>query len=118
MRPNPKLLIQIISSAVIAIALFSYIYFQFKDYLLGPVINISHPATGSIVYGPEVEIRGTALRISSLSLNDSPIFTDTGGAFKEKLMLPSGYNIMKIEARDRFGKQTTKLLEFTVTIPN
>lgn len=115
MRPTPKFTVTTIFVCLIGIALFAYIYFQFRDYLTGPTINISYPIAGSTVYGPEVEIRGTTKRVSSMHLNDSAIFIDSSGLFKEKLMLTNGYNIMKLEAKDRFGKQTSKLLEFTVT---
>src|SRR3989344_5888032 len=115
MRSIPKVAILIISIALIVSALTIYVYFQFRDYLIGPTINISYPIAGSTVYGPEIEIRGKAERVSSLSLNDSQIFIDPTGSFKEKLILSDGYNIMKFEAKDRFGKQTEKLLEFMVT---
>lgn len=94
-----------------------YVYFQFRDYLTGPKVNISYPTVGSTVYGPEVEIRGTVQRVVSISLNDSSIFTDPSGGFKEKLMLNDGYNIIKLVAKDRFGKTIEKLLEFIVTSP-
>lgn len=115
MRPIPKLTTLIIFIVSISSALLIYVYFQFHDYLIGPTISISYPIAGSTVYGPEVEIKGLAKRISFFSLNDSAIFTDPTGSFKEKLILPNGYNIMKFEAKDRFGHQTEKLLEFTVT---
>ena len=115
MRPTPKFTIWIVSIGLIGSLLLTYIYFQFHDYLVGPTVNISYPTPGSTIYGPEIEIRGTTKRVSSLSLNDSPIFIDPSGVFKEKLILTDGYNIMKFEAKDRFGKQTEKLLEFMVT---
>lgn len=115
MRPTPKLTIWIISIALLGGTLLTYVYFQFHNYLIGPTINLSYPIAGSIVYGPEIEIRGIAKRTSSLSLNDAVVFIDPSGLFKEKLILGNGYNIMKFEAKDRFGKIARKLLEFTVT---
>lgn len=115
MRPTPKFTIWIVSIILLGFALLTYVYFQFRDYLTGPTINIAYPIAGSTVYGPEIEIRGTTKRVSSLFLNDSAIFIDNSGLFKEKLMIANGYNIMKLEAKDRFGKQTKKLLEFMVT---
>lgn len=115
MRATPKLIVGSIVVGLIVIALAIYTYFQSRDYLSGPSIEISYPKTGAILYGPLVEIRGTAKRTAHLSLNGSQILIDPSGSFSEKLPLPSGYNIMKFEAKDRFGKQTERLLEFMVT---
>lgn len=115
MRSLPKLIAVIFSATVITASLLVYGFFQSRDYLRGPAIVITHPQEGSTIFGPSVEIRGAVKRANYLSLNDSQILSDPSGSFKEKLILPNGYNIMKFVVKDRFGKQTEKLLEFMVT---
>jgi hypothetical protein len=115
MRATPKLIIGTLIITLAVIALLIYAYSQSYYYLAGPAIYVSYPPDGAVVYGPIIEIRGTAKRTSFLSLNDTQILIDPSGAFNEKLPLPSGYNIMKFAAKDRFGKQTEKLLGFMVT---
>jgi hypothetical protein len=115
MKSQPKLIITITIATLLGALIFVYIFTQSKDYLAGPLITVDYPIPGSTVYGPSVEIRGTAKRITSISLNEGAILTDQNGNFKEKLILPAGYNIMKFEAKDRFGKRTERLLEFMVT---
>ncbi len=115
MRPLPKLWLSIFGGLVLVITLVVYIYLQSRDYILGPKIYVRYPPENASVFGPSVEIRGETKRINSISLNEKPIFVNSEGKFKEKLLLPDGYNIIKFEAKDRFGKRTEKLLEFTVT---
>jgi hypothetical protein len=54
---------------------------------------------------------GEAKNVSYLSLNGRQIFTDESGTFSEKLLLPYGYTIMTLKARDRFGRSRTYTLE-------
>ena len=115
MRKGPKLILTIIVGMICACLLILYIYVESKNYLIGPTISVAYPINKSEVYGPEVEIRGQTRNVSAINLNDNPIFITKNGTFNQKLILPDGYNIMKFEATDRFGKKTEKLLEFMVT---
>lgn len=114
MRPTPKIIIGTMTIAITVITILVYAYFESRDYLSGPKIEVLYPKGGSTVYGPIIEIRGTAKNTTSLFLNDSQVLIDQSNAWNEKLPLPVGYNIMKLVAKDRFGKQTEKLLEFVV----
>ena len=44
-------------------------------------------------------------------MNDKPIFTDKTGYFKEKFILSTGYNVIKLSGTDKFKKYTEKKLE-------
>lgn len=91
-----------------------YSYFQARKILSGPKIDITSPQNGATLYEPLATIEGVAKNINSIKMNDGPIFIDRDGAFSEKLVLYEGYNIIKFEAKDRFGKSFTKLLELTL----
>ena len=88
-----------------------YTYLKTKDYIAGPQVTIISPLNGSSVSNPLVEIVGITKNISSISLNDRPIFIDEKGSFKEKLLLYPGYNIMSIKAEDRYKRKVEKKLE-------
>jgi hypothetical protein len=85
--------------------------FRAKSLVEGPEIAVVSPLDGALVGESLVEIRGTAKNISFLTLNDDKIFTDESGEFREKILLSYGYNIMTLEAKDRFGRTTTKTLQ-------
>ena len=88
-----------------------YSIFQAWKLISGPIIDIYTPQNGATYSQTLIEIEGRARNISYLNLNDRPIFTDKNGYFKEKLLLSPGYNIIKLDAKDKFKNYTEKRLE-------
>jgi hypothetical protein len=88
-----------------------YSLFQGSKLLTGPVIEVKTPQNGETFSQTLIEVTGNARNISYINLNDRPIFTDKDGNFKEKLLLSPGYNIIKLDAKDKFKKYTEKKLE-------
>ncbi len=105
-------------TVVIAIGLLSYGYYQSRRFIEGPRISIESPQNGDVFTTPTVEIVGTARHISMLYLNDNQIFVDEFGRFSEKLLLSPGYNIITIEATDKFERAQTKRLELVLKEEN
>lgn len=89
----------------------AYSIFQAWKIVTGPVITIYSPTNGATYTEALIEIEGRAKNIAYLNLNGKPIFTDKTGYFKEKVLLSSGYNIIKIDASDKFKKYTEEKLE-------
>ncbi|MCK5059975.1 MAG: hypothetical protein KAR00_02415 [Candidatus Pacebacteria bacterium] len=111
MKERNLLTIKIIFVVILSISIVVYAFYQARNLIQGPTITIGSPANGSLVASPIVVIQGIASNISSIQLNDSPIFVDEDGVFKEKLILSSGYNIIKLSASDRFGREKERLLQ-------
>ncbi len=100
--------------AFIILAVGGYGYFKMRNLLEGPVIAVSTPQNGTTVGTSTEIIRGTAKNVSSLSLNDRPIFIDEQGNFSETVALSPGYNILSLKGQDKFGKKTELVLQLTV----
>jgi hypothetical protein len=107
-RRDIKRLLQIIIVVFVALTLLTYAGFKAKNLFLGPRLEVLSPIDGQVLDQSLVEITGTAKNISFLKLNDNKIFTDEEGRFKEKLLLSYGYNIISVEADDRFGRVVKK----------
>lgn len=90
--------------AVIAL----YALFQARFVILGPSLAIESPQDNALVDAGTVTVRGTARNISHLFLDDRQIYTDTAGHFEEKLIASPGLNIIRLEGKDRFGRQKEK----------
>ncbi len=99
----------IIGFVILTIA--GYTLAKTKDILIGPRLVIEYPSSGITVHNELVTIIGRAQNISSVSMGSRPIFTDEGGYFEEKLLVPYGYSILKLTARDRFDREVTKTIE-------
>ena len=110
-RRKVKQLIKLwVALGVIALIV-GYGAFQAKNLVGGPKIAITSPMTGATTTESMVNITGFAHNISFLTLNGDKIFTNESGAFSEKVLLSYGYNIMTLEAKDRFGRTAQKTLQ-------
>jgi hypothetical protein len=96
--------------SIISLIIF-YGYYQTRDIVAGPVLNIDQPLSGEISRSGLVSVSGHAERISKISLNGNQIYTDREGKFEEVLLLGVGYNIIEVKAEDRFDRQVAERLE-------
>lgn len=108
---EPKIFLKFIFISLFIITIFSYTFFQAKNIIIGPVIEIISPKNGATLEKSVVEITGKAKNISYISMNDNQIFVDGDGVFREKLLLSYGYNIITINTKDRFNREIKKTLE-------
>ena len=106
-----SLIFKIASFGIFVLIIVSYGLFQAHKLIAGPIIELDSPHTGVTVANNLLEIKGTSLNTSFISLNDRPIFMDEQGHFSEKLPLYPGYNIINIKAKDRFGSLVSKNIE-------
>jgi len=106
-----KTIIKVIIGFILFIIIAGYSYYEGRDFLAGPNIEITSPRNGEVTSKSLLNIQGTTKNISKLLLNDRQIFTDEEGNFNEELLLSLGYNIIEIKAEDRFERETKKTLE-------
>ncbi len=85
-----------------------YAGFETVKLFLGPSLIIDTPKDFATVNEPLINVSGTVKRVAYITINDRQIFADTTGKFSDKLLLLSGYNIIKIEVKDRFDKVLKK----------
>lgn len=115
MRSKIKLIINIALIFSASSALAGYSYYETRSLLKGPQITIESPRNGTTAENAELEISGGAKNVVALSIDGRPIFMDSDGKFKEKLILAEGYNTIFIQARDRFGETAEKTLELELS---
>ncbi len=91
--------------------LISYGVFNARSLITGPVIEIFSPATETETMENVITIRGRAINMIFISVNEKPIFVDKEGLFEEKLLLSPGSNIIEIRAKDRFKKEVLETIK-------
>ncbi len=96
---------------LVVIVVAGYGVLRAKTFAEGPVIIVSEPKDGSLITESPVTVSGTAKNISFINLNGAQIFTDETGKFSEQVLLSRGYNIITLEAKDRFGRKAEKSLQ-------
>lgn len=103
-----------VSVILAAIALFAgYGLFQARYLIMGPVINLYKPLSG-LTESPIAAVAGRARNVSYIDLDGRQIYIDETGEFNEKLLLSRGYNIIKLSARDKFGRTVEKTVELVL----
>jgi len=115
MKPSRSFAIKASIITAISLLILGYGLFQARNIINGPEINITTPKDGENVADPLVSITGSTTNITYISLDDRQIFIDKAGSFSEKLLVPPGYTIIKLEARDKFGRTTKKLIQLNYT---
>ncbi len=111
---NGKILLKIILIVIILISIAGYSLYQSQNLIKGPQLILENPINGSTVDTPNVDIKGKAHNVAYISLNDRQIFIDKDGAFHEELLLGPGYNVWKLEAKDKFGRIVSKKIELVL----
>lgn len=109
-----KTIIRNILIVIIICAIGGYAGFQSKKIVSGPQITIQSPTTTS-ANNSAVDVQGVVKNVSVVTLNDRLIPVDEDGQFKEKILLYPGYNVIKLEAKDKFGASVTKEIQLVYT---
>ena len=93
-----------------------YAYFEARGLLYGPRIVVNSETTE--VHDPFIEIKGTADRISSLSMNGKQINVTEGGVFNEPYLLSPGLNRIILDATDKYGRRRSQVIQIVYTPPS
>jgi len=111
MRHNGIYYLKFYSLIVLGIIVVGYSIFQAQKIISGPKITVVSPINGATYTTALIEVKGVAKNVSTLMLNDRPLYTDKAGNFSDTLLLNPGYTILKLEAKDKFGSETKKVIE-------
>lgn len=117
MERNAKFILGLIIFALAASIIGGYAYVRSRDFLMGPQITVTSPVDGGTLSEAPVTVEGTAQNVAYITLDGAPIFADSKGYFSQKLLLLPGYNILTVNAQDRFGKKVEKTLELVYKVP-
>jgi len=96
---------------VAIILLIVYGFFNARNLIIGPEIDIYSPSNNIETADNLIVIKGKAENVSFISLNERLISVDSNGLFQEKFLLSPGSNIIEIKASDRFKKTIQKSLQ-------
>ena len=103
MDTSVKKILQISGISVFFLLIIIYAFFRSSDLIFGVKIKNVNIADGTKVMNAAMEIKGNAKNAIDLTLNGREISVDQMGNFNETIALLSGYNIINIKAKDKFG---------------
>lgn len=85
-----------------------YAFSRSEDIIFGVKIKNVNITDGAKVADSVLKISGNAKNAINLTLNGREITVDVTGNFNETIALLSGYNIVNIKAKDKFGYMDEK----------
>lgn len=83
-----------------------YVSFQARFLIIGPQVTLVE-VPEAVQTERQVTISGIAKNITEIYLNGRPISTDESGQFKVSVVLENGATTIRIDAEDRYGRQTS-----------
>ncbi len=103
MQNHAKKIIKVGGLSVFFILIIIYAILGSKDLILGVKIKNVNLVDGATVTENIIKLTGNAKNAINLTLNGREISVDQNGNFSEIVALLSGYNIINIKAKDKFG---------------
>lgn len=113
MNTSAKKILKIASLSIFFLFIITYAFFSSYDLIFGVKIknvniNGQNITDGAKVRERVIKVTGNAKNAINLNLNGREISVDQYGNFSEDIALGSGYNIISIKARDKFGNTDEK----------
>lgn len=103
--------IRAIIITIIAIIICGYSGYEARNIARGPIIEVYEPVSGMTVTSEVVTLRGTVKNTSEFTINGRGGAVDDDGRFEEQIVLLEGRNTVKIQAEDRFKRNTERVIE-------
>lgn len=95
-----------IAVAVIFIGFFTYLWFEYRQFVGSPKLEVNSPIQGQTVEMTSVLVEGSTDPETHITVNEQEVGTDSSGNFKEEVKLSSSVNTITIVATSKFGQST------------
>ncbi|MCA9366473.1 hypothetical protein KC722_02735 [Candidatus Kaiserbacteria bacterium] len=109
----PRILKTIFLCALIGSAAL-YIMFQARLLISGPSLTLTNEPSVTQTER-RITLSGSAKNITEIYLNGRPISTDEAGDFTESVVLENGHTLVRVSAKDRYGRETSIERSFVYT---
>jgi Zn/Cd-binding protein ZinT len=109
MMVDPKKFIRVTLITLMILGISGYAYFRSKDAIRGITIT-SSIEDGASLDSTLLTLTGNAPHTSRFTINGKELILDKNGNFTDTLLLQDGYNILTLEAGDKFGRTIQKVI--------
>lgn len=103
---TPKRIIVVLFILFLILVL-GYFWKEISFLIKPPYLEVTRPPTDITTNQQSIEIIGKISPFAYLTIKDLEAYIDKDGNFKKEINLSQGLNIIKIEAKNRFGKTNT-----------
>jgi len=110
-------IVAVLVAVAVVVGVLWYLLWQFSALAAPPTLTITSPDGDMVLAGAVINVSGHSTPGSDVSVNDSPVLTDTDGNFSEKVALQDGVNAIRITAHSKLGKTTTVARNVLAKLP-
>lgn len=94
-----------------------YIIWQFTGLAAAPKLTLDNPGEETVTSNVAF-VSGRVNEGAEVSINDSPILTNSDGAFREQIALVNGPNQIRVSAHNKLGKTATVTKTYIANLPS
>jgi len=114
---TPKLVVTLIF-VLLFIGLAGYLFIQVRGFASAPVLEITKPEQDKLsTTSSGLTIEGKTDPGASVFINDQPISCDLSGNFSESVRLRDGINEIKVSAKNKINRESSKIINVSVKLP-
>ena len=110
-------LVKYLAVIVASLLILLFIIWRSLNYVRGPDITIFEPMNGASTSSSTITLKGQVARVNNLSVNGNIVPVDQQGLFTWSLVIFPGVNIITIDAKDRFLRNTRETILLVGTSP-
>lgn len=110
MSKNAPFVVKFSIVSAIFVFIVGYMIYNSRVLIAGPKILLDSPTNWATVSEKMLQIAGKTENTTFISINDRAINVDESGRFSESLLLSPGYNIISVEAKDKFDRKVSERL--------
>ena len=92
----------------------SYGIFTSRGVLFAPNLDIFSPKNGEHIMGTNVHFSGKTISKAQIWVDGAMVESNEEGFFEGAMIFHPGYNEMGFSIKNRFGRETKKVLQFVV----
>ena len=102
-------------ASIFVLIMVGYVSWQFSQLSAPPIIRLANQDSSS-TDSSFVIVSGEVDSGSDVFINDSPILSSPDGSFSDRVALINGSNQIKVSARNKFGKESSKTIIVESTV--
>jgi cytoskeletal protein RodZ len=110
-------LLAVLVGLLAVLVVLGYLLAQFTSLAAAPQLTVTNPGADEVINGEVTTVNGHATPGTDVSVDGSPVLSDTDGNFSEKVALQNGLNAIRVTAKSKLGKSATVVRDVLAKLP-
>ena len=107
---TPKGIAVVLTIVIVA----AYIFYQYSSLIFAPTLVVENPKNSQVIAGNVVEVVGKTDPYATVYIEGDEVYVDLSGSFRKSVYEFSGDAKITVIAKNRFGKESKKIINLKV----